>query len=304
MRAVHLPKDENVRLLGARGRSVVTLSPKIFGEKQYGLNNSVRGRREHPRQRPHAQLRMGPTCRLSWWCSRSPREDPRHGHWPRPRARTPLPTGTSSHSRGASAPCSPPTPATTRVHGCDDTHDTTNVKYYSLRSCKNKMNRRKLHDCCKTFVRGCLLALCGAWRAAVRQSAASHRSYIGPGVPMCKQEARPCFTHRSTACPCGACHAAELPEYRATWASRTWRAPTSASLTLTCAPVRVPSKRLHAHTGPDRQNQPRPSILSPPISLLARALHARALHARVPMQAATLTVPSRSCRSQNLACRF
>ena len=105
------------------------------------------------------------------------------------------------------------------------------------------------------------------------------------------------------ACPCGACHAAELPEYRATWASRTWRAPTSASLTLTCAPVRVPSKRLHAHTGPDRQNQPRPSILSPPISLLARALHAHALH-RVPMQAATLTVHSRSRRSQNRACRY
>ena len=142
---------------------------------------------------------MGPTCRLSWWCSLSPREDPRPGHGPRPRARTPLATGTSSHSRGTSAPCSPPTPATTRGH--DDTHDATNVKYYSVRSWKNKMNRRKLHDCCKTFVRGCLLALCGAWRAAVRQSAASPRSYIGPGAPMCKQEARPCFTHRCTAAP-------------------------------------------------------------------------------------------------------
>ena len=63
------------------------------------------------------------------------------------------------------------------------------------------MNRRKLHDCCKTFVRGGHLALCGAWRAAVRQSAASHRSYIGPGAPMCKPEARPCLTHRCTAAP-------------------------------------------------------------------------------------------------------
>ena len=43
MRAVHLPKYENVRLLGARGRSVVTLSPKIFGEPQYGLKKSKSG---------------------------------------------------------------------------------------------------------------------------------------------------------------------------------------------------------------------------------------------------------------------
>ena len=181
---------------------MVTLSPKIFGEPQYGLKKSksgvagsTSGNARTPNfgwDRPVGS--RGGVHEVLWKIRVMAT-----GHVQR--ARTPLPTGTSSHSRGTSAPCSPPTPATTRVHGCDDTHDATNVKYYSVRSWKNKMNRRKLHDCCKTFVRGCLLALCGAWRAAVRQSAASHRSYIGPGAPMCKPEARPCFTHRCTAAP-------------------------------------------------------------------------------------------------------